>query len=143
MCIVIDSNVFSPLVNPQASDHKEFQPVLEWIASGKGKVVYGGTTYAKEVSKHRGFRGFLVQMEHKGKTVNANCADVDSVAGALSQAIRGSGFNDHHIVSIVLVSGCKLVCSNDTRLHTLISICYSGGARASIKSLIKGISANP
>jgi hypothetical protein len=139
MCIVIDSDVFSPLVNPQASNHREFQPVFEWIVSGRGKVVYGGTKYREEVSKHRDFRGFLVQMEHKGKTVNVNCADVDSVEIALSQAMQGPGFNDHHndhhIVAIVVVSTCKLVCSNDTGLHALISTCYSTGARTLIKRL--------
>jgi hypothetical protein len=135
MCIVIDSDVFSPLVNPQASNHQEFQPVLKWIVSGKGKVVYGGTTYGNEVSRHQNFRGFLVQMERKGKTVNVNCAQVDSVEEALSQAIQGPEFNDHHIVAIVVVSGCKLVCSNDTGLYALISKCYSRGVRGLLKRL--------
>lgn len=139
MCIVIDSDVFSPLVNPHMRNHREFQPVLEWIVSGKGKIVYGGTTYEQEVSRHRNFREFLVQMEHKGKTVNVHCVDVDCVEISLSQAIQGPGFNNHHIVAIVLVSSCKLVCSNDTGLHALISTCYSRGARA----LIKKISPNP
>ena len=140
MCIVIDADVFSYVINPNSSNHGDFRPVKDWIVSGKGKLVYGGTKYAEEILGHQGFRGFLVQMEHKGKTVNVACGSVDKVEVDLKQNIKGSGFNDYHIVAIILVSGCKLVCSNDQGLSNLISVCYNRVARPLMKRVSKRVS---
>lgn len=139
MCIVIDANVLPSVFNPLSSAYQEFRPVLDWITEGKGKVVYGGRKYKEELSKIPKYTNFLVELRRIGKVVvvdEANNVSVDSVEEGISQKIQGPNFNDHHIVAIVLVSGCKLVCSYDTGLYALISACYSGAARA----LLKGIS---
>lgn len=141
MCIVIDSNVIPCVFNSQASDHQEFRPVFAWIRQGRGKIVYGGTRYKKELSELRNYLGILAELKRKSKVViidEVNNISVDSVEDYLSQRIVRSDFNDHHIVAILIISGCKLVCSNDTGAHALIGVCF-GRARA----LIKGISPCP
>ncbi len=30
--------------------------------------------------------------------------------------LRPSDFDDHHLIAIIIVSGCKLICSDDSRL---------------------------
>lgn len=135
MCIIIDTNVLSSVLNLQSSDHEEFQPVFAWIAYGKGKMVFGGTTYIAELTRVKTFNKLLTEWQRNRKLVRIDDANVDNMEHLLSQNITGPQFNDHHIVAIVLVSGCKLICSNDTGLHALISTCYSTGARTLIKRL--------
>jgi hypothetical protein len=49
MCIIIDADTLGLVFNPETKEHKKFKPVLEWINNGKGKIVYGGTKYEKEL----------------------------------------------------------------------------------------------
>ncbi len=51
MCIIIDTNAFAPVFDRTSQNHAEFKPVLDWIVSGKGKIVYGGTKYKLELGK--------------------------------------------------------------------------------------------
>lgn len=120
MCIVIDTNVIPSVFNPRSSEHKEFQPIFAWIAYGKGKMVYGGTKYIRELTKIRKLRNLLAEWHRSRKVVLINNVSVDAMEQQLSQIITHPKFNDQHIVAIIIVSGCKLVCSNDKNSHTLI-----------------------
>jgi len=133
MCIVIDADVFSSIVNREASAHSEFEPLIKWISFGKGKVVYGGSEYKKQIKKHSGFRDWLDQLEKLGKTVRINEKDVDSTEEYLKDNFVRSEYDDHHIVAIVIVSGCKLICSSDAGCHSLIDTCYKQEMRKLIK----------
>ena len=48
MCVIVDTNAFAAVFNANANNHDEFAPVLDWIISGKGKLVIGGTKYMSE-----------------------------------------------------------------------------------------------
>jgi hypothetical protein len=124
MCIVIDADVFSSIVNREAGAHSEFEPLIKWISLGKGKVVYGGSEYKKQIKKHRGFRDWLHQLEKSGKTVPIDGNDVDSTEKYLKDNFVRSDYDDHHILAITIVSGCKLVCSSDAGCHSLVDSCY-------------------
>ena len=43
MCIIVDTNCFAPVFDRKSEKHNQFAPVLEWIISGKGKLIYGGS----------------------------------------------------------------------------------------------------
>ena len=133
MCIVIDADVFSSIANEEASTHSEFRPLFEWISFGKGKVVYGGSKYGEEIACNSKFREWLFQLEKKNKTVCIDKGSVDITRGYLQGNVSGSNYNDHHIVAIIIVSGCKLVCSLDKGLHDLIDICYQQRLRKLVK----------
>lgn len=124
MCVVIDANAFSSIANEEASTHSEFKPLIDWISLGKGKVVYGGTQYGKEIAKNRRFREWLYQLEKKRKTVVINEESVDYTMSFLTNNVGEFKYNDYHVMAIVIVSGCKLVCSLDKGLHKLINVCY-------------------
>ena len=132
MCIVIDADVFSSLANARASMHSEFRPLFEWVSFGKGKVVYGGTKYAEELAKNGKFRGWLFELEKKKKTVFIEKERIDYTSAYLTKNASGP-YNDYHIAAIVIVSGCKLVCSLDKGLHNLINVCYQQRLRKLIK----------
>jgi hypothetical protein len=48
--MVVDANVFSSVFKPDTLGHPEFKPVLDWVISGPGFLVYGGSKYDVELS---------------------------------------------------------------------------------------------
>jgi hypothetical protein len=124
MCIVIDANLFSAVAHIGTRAHSEFKPLFEWVSFGRGKFVHGGTKYEREIKKNSKFRNWVYQLEKKGKTVPVEKEPVDFTADYLEQRLSGRHYNDHHIVAIVIVSGCKLICSLDQGLSNLINDCY-------------------
>lgn len=133
MCIVIDSDTFSAISNEGHAQHSEFKPLLEWIQHGNGKVVYGGTEYSDKLKRHQKFMFWLGQMEKIHKTVVISRGLVDKTSEYLSETVHGSNYNDHYIVAILIVSGCRLVSSFDSRLSKLIKVCYSQPTVRSIR----------
>lgn len=115
MCMVIDACTFAPVFDSACQDHAEFRPVLEWIVSGKGKVIYGGSRYKSELSKAHKYIRFFTQLERAGKLVRIDDAKVDAFEESLSKQFKDPHFNDSHIVAIVIVSRCLVVCTNDRR----------------------------
>ena len=133
MCTVIDADTFLYFCNPDSEMYRDFQPVRDWIENSSCKIVYGGTDYQNHLDKYRRFLGHLTEQDRKGKTEHLNDDEVDRVTNAIKGDFSGIDFNDHHIVALVLISRCKLVCSIDNGLKNLIDTCYSNGGRATIK----------
>ena len=115
MCIVIDSCTISIVFNPKSSEHVEFRPVLEWITTGCGKMIYGGTKFKKELSHLRKYIGIISQLKKAGKVIEVSESKVDDEEKRVSTLVPDKDFDDPHIVAIVIVSGCKIVCTKDTR----------------------------
>lgn len=113
MCIVIDVNRIPSIFNPQARDHREFSPILDWIRSHNTKIIYGGTAYKAELSKLPRYFRILLEMKKAGQVHEADDERVDAVQEEISRGNCPSSFNDQAIVAIVIVSRCRLVCSND------------------------------
>jgi hypothetical protein len=132
MCVVVDADTFTYFSNPHSSRHGEFQPIIKWVRDSNCKYVYGGTTYTNQLNKHKDFRDFLKTMWQAGKTVDIGRQKVDQTERVIRQTITGPGYNDHHIVAIVLISRCKVVCSLDSGLKNLIDECYSSSGRTTI-----------
>lgn len=137
MCTVIDADTFSYFCNPDSSMYSDFQPVRDWIENSSCKIVYGGKYYENHLENHHRFLRYLTEQEHKGKTESLDNDEVDRVTDAIKENFTGTGFNDHHIVAIVLISRCKLLCSRDDGLKNLIDICYSSSGSTIIKSQLQ------
>ncbi len=137
MCVVVDADTFTYFSNPHSSRHGEFQPVIKWVRDSNSKYVYGGTTYEAQLRKQQDFLSFLTRMYQAGKTVVIDHQKVDQIEQAIRQTITGSSYDDHHIVAIVLISRCKLVCSMDSGLRNLIDACYSNSGRSTIKRQLR------
>lgn len=122
MCIIVDTNVLPNVFKQSSVNHAQFKPVRDWILEGKGKVVFGGTKYLGEIKGT--YLSFFLQLKKAGKAVYVNTALVDAEQQAVEQLIVHPDFDDPHLVGLLRVSGCKLICSLDSRAfpffrHTL------------------------
>jgi predicted nucleic acid-binding protein len=114
MCIVIDTNVFSRVFDKDNAEHAEYKSVREWIYDGKGKMVFGGTTYETEnVRNSRRNRDLINNLDRAKKVHRANKADVDAHETRVKNRIKKRDFDDPHLAAIVCSSGCKLICTYD------------------------------
>jgi hypothetical protein len=114
MCIVIDTNSFSSVFITTSKDHNEFESVYNWILHQNGKIVYGGNTYRKELEKSKKFIPIFRRLKDKRKAVELpDCQKVDEIERELYLKVKDTKFNDPHIIAIVTVSKCKIVCTKD------------------------------
>jgi hypothetical protein len=114
MCIVIDVHVIPALFDPTHCRHTCFRPVLDWIYSTRGAaIVYGGTKYKHELSHLRRYLGFLAELRKSRKLVLVRDDMVDLEAERVAAIVGAPGFDDEHLVGIVIVSGIQLLCSDD------------------------------
>jgi len=116
MCVVIDMNVMNCVFNSNNQNHEQFKPVKDWILNGKGKMVVGGDTYFEELGKLAKFRKFYLALRKAGKVVVVKPEkDIDALETKLDASLSHKNFDDPHIVALLIVSGCKIICSNDAR----------------------------
>jgi hypothetical protein len=113
MCLVIDAMTL-PLVFKSKSGNKSgFYPVLAWV-NGKGRMVYGGTKYNKELVA-TGCLGIVAELGRKRKTIRIANDTADGIAAALKEKIPDEEFNDEHIMALVIASRCCVVCTHDKK----------------------------
>lgn len=115
MCIIIDTNCLASVFDRKAEKHNQFAPVLEWIISGKGKLIYGGSKYLEELKKSRKYLRIINLLKSKGKAVLINKVLVDAEQKRIEKEITDDDFDDPHLPAIVIVSKCKIICSVDSR----------------------------
>lgn len=113
MCIILDACIISSVFNKNSTNHNEYKPVLTWIIDGKGKIVYGGSKYLEEFRKLPRYRRIFTELKRSGKAVVLNKQDVDGLEKELILKISDPEFNDHHIISMIIISKCMLLCSSD------------------------------
>src|ERR1700733_741215 len=109
MCIVIDINTLAGVFDKKSVNHAEFKDVFEWIFNGKGKIVYGGTKYISELS-HTKYLPLFTEYNRMNKAVLVK-ANIDAETVVVSKMIQHPDFDDQHLVALLRVSKCKLVCS--------------------------------
>lgn len=114
MCIVIDTSSLSCVFDQRNSEHSEFKPVLDWILR-KGKIVYGGTTYERELKTAHSFLKIFSEFKKINKVVVINKSDVDKKEKKIKTLLSHRNFDDPHIVAIIAVSGVRLICTNEKR----------------------------
>ncbi len=115
MCIVIDSDTLSCVFNENNSKHRLFKPVKDWVSEGEGKVVLGGSTYKKELSKMPRYIGFINSLDKKRRVVRIPSSEVDEYEDKLKVKVPEKSFDDAHILAIVAISKCLLVCTQDSK----------------------------
>lgn len=121
MCIIIDTDTVSSLFDPANKQHSEFEPVLNWILHGKGKLVYGGSTYSQQTFKRMPrFNRLFVELRRRGKAIVVDGEEVDREEQRIKSLVVSSDFDDAHLIAILDVSGCLLLCSNDQRADRFI-----------------------
>jgi len=118
MCLIVDANVFALVFDEKAKGHDRFVPIYNWIWDGwGGRLIYGGTKYKKEIAFGRGkFLGILGELERKGRLLPIlPDSRVDRVAEQTKKKVNDPDFDDEHIVALVAISKCCVVCTDDKR----------------------------
>src|SRR5439155_23669807 len=115
MCLVVDTCCLASVFDRRSKNHDRFAPVLRWITNGKGRLIYGGTKYNKELSMVRKFVPIVAELRRGGRAIQVSTREVDSMAQTLKSRIPDKDFDDEHIVALVIVSRCCVVCTDDKR----------------------------
>jgi hypothetical protein len=113
MCVVIDTCCLISVFDRGNEDHMAFAPVLEWINSGKGRMIYGGTKYKAELAKVKRMLPILVELRRAQRATNVDDSRVDQIEKELITNFVDPKFNDQHLVAVVIVSRCRVVCTLD------------------------------
>lgn len=116
MCVIVDTNCLANVFDKKSEKHDDFKPVLDWVLNGKGKLVYGGTKYLQELRKASKYFKILNLLKDKAnKVIIVNKEAVDKEQERISNVITDPDFDDPHLPAIVIVSKCRIICSQDTR----------------------------
>lgn len=139
MCIIIDTSTFGFVFDQKNKRHQDFASVLEWILYDKGKIVYGGSKYLKELKGAVAYLRLFTLFQQCHKIIQIDTDDVDKKENEYTQLINNCKFDDQHIVAIVSVSGCRIVCTDDKRAMPFIkkSTFYQKGRTPKIYSSLK------
>lgn len=113
MCIVIDTNVLPSVFKVDSTNHAQFKPVKDWIIKGKGKVVFGGSKYLAEIKEK--YLVLFSELKKAGKAIYIPNDIVDKQEEIVNAMIVHPDFDDPHLVALLRVSKCKLICSLDKR----------------------------
>jgi hypothetical protein len=114
--IVLDINAFHLVFDPDSSEHANFYPVLHWvIKQNYACFVYGGTKYENELSKMPKYHRIMNEFKKSGKCVEIDTMLIDNNANQLKEICPDADFDDEHIVATLNISGCKLVCTKDSK----------------------------
>jgi hypothetical protein len=129
MCIVIDTNCFVHVFITSSAKHPEFKPVYDWVTSGRGKIVYGGSKYLSELAMSRKFIPIFAEFSRRNKLIRISDEKVNAWEAQVKLKLKSNGkdhvnderYNDSHLVAIFSVSGCRLLCSNDFQSFEFIN----------------------
>lgn len=120
MCVVIDPPLFIPMFKTTDPKHNDFVDLKNWVHTGKGKFVFGGDEYMKQLKKVGSILGYLKELRKIGKIVNVSSVEVNAAAQFAIQQVGTTDFDDAHLVAIVSVSRCRVVAVDDPRSHRFL-----------------------
>ena len=120
MCVVADPPTFVPMFKSSDPDHPAFAAVREWVTAGPGKFVMGGAKYRAELFAVRSVLPFLTELEKRKKIVRRSDAEVDAEELIVKRIEPTEDFDDPHLVALVRLTGCRLICIQDQRSHRFL-----------------------
>jgi len=115
MAVIIDANCIPLVFSKKNSGHEEFAPVLKWIMSQNGVMVYGGSTYEKELSKLSKYLKIIRFLREIDKAIVGNKENIDQLESEVEKKVSDKDFDDPHLVGIVIDTKCRVICSEDAR----------------------------
>lgn len=116
MSIIIDTNCLCSVFVEKDEMHHLYKPVLSLLRAKKAKLIIGGSKYNEELRKLRQITKILAIFKTKHEAIiHINDGIVDAEEVRISSLITSSDFDDPHIAALVAASGCKIICTRDTR----------------------------
>ena len=114
MCAILDANVVSEVFGPNPSPAGS--GFLNWVAKGKGRLVVGGKLLDELREHERGFLEWARQARLAGRMSTEDRSKIEAKAEELI-AEGGYKSNDPHVLALALISGARLLYSNDNSLQ--------------------------
>ena len=116
MCAIIDNNVRHEVFGTDDVQSEAGRLFLDWVDSGKGKLVVGGEL-RRELSDYRRFIKWLSQARLSGHVVLVADDEVDAETYSLLDSNICKS-NDAHVLALAKVSGARLLFTNDQALQS-------------------------
>ena len=124
MLIIIDTNIVDCVFDTKHSRHSNFEPVNKCITNINypGIMVYGGSKFIRELGGRldKKYKKLLIQLRNVGSLRELDKALIDKTEKDLKKIEPCKGFDDEHIIACVIVSGSKLVITDDKRADKYI-----------------------
>lgn len=124
MAIIVDTNCFARVFNRECKEHEEFAPVLNWIVNGNGFLVYGGSKYLEELKKSCVYMKIFRLLRDLNKAFEFDRQLIDKLTLEYQKKYGNKDFDDPHLPAIVIVSKCRLICSDDKRSIPYVTASY-------------------
>ena len=115
MCAIIDNNVRHEVFGAEDVQTEAGQYFLQWLNFRKGQLVVGGKLL-DELSEYGGFRNWLGQALQSGAAIQFPNEIVDTETANL-QSRNVCKSNDAHVLALAIVSGARLLFTNDQNLR--------------------------
>lgn len=115
MCAIVDNNVRHEVFGAEDVQSEAGRHLLRWLNNRKGRLVVGGKLL-DELSEYGGFRSWFGQALQSGRAIEFPKAPVDAETSAL-QARHICRSNDAHVLALAIVSGARLLFTNDEDLQ--------------------------
>lgn len=112
MGVIIDANRAALAVNTPPDP--ALRHVVDWITT-KGCLVVGGKL-REELAKIAKFNVWMTQLKRAGRLEEINDAEVNATAERLAAEPKLLKSNDAHVVALALVSGVRVICTEDELL---------------------------
>jgi hypothetical protein len=113
MKIVIDVNTLPHVFNQKDENHYEFEPVYNRVNEGRCNIVFGGTKYKSELAKMPNYLKLINIYKDKGIAIPLCDDDIDLKEIEIIKIVPIGRFNDQHLVAIVIISRCTVICTKD------------------------------
>lgn len=124
MLVIIDTNVVDIVFNPFHSRFSNYKPINKCITdiNSRGIMVYGGTKFIKELGTRldRKYNKLLIELRNIGRLLELERKEVDNLGIKLKRIEPSRNFNDEHIIACVILSGCRLIVTDDKKADKYI-----------------------
>lgn len=105
MCVIVDTNTFHKLREP---DDEDMEPVWTWLEKRDGKIAYSDIEKLEEEWDKGGMQNLRNRLRQRGKLKIVSPQDVEEKARELTGMLSS---DDEHIVALALVAGVKVLVS--------------------------------
>ena len=111
MCAIVDADIVYQLVGPKQTEPGRRFP--QWLEGGRGELVVGGKN-TRELTRNKNFQRWFLEGRRLGRRVRLiRESTIKEAEKRLSGRIRS---NDQHVLALALVSGARLLFTDDGRL---------------------------
>jgi hypothetical protein len=111
MCIIIDADLAHKVFGVPLPH--EYVPLWNWLTRKDGRIVFGGLN-SRQLEKNKRAKEVILEWNRKGIAIGISGVDEEQ---ELVEAGAHYESNDPHIIALARLSGARILCSRDKKLH--------------------------